>query len=507
MAQNIYRIASKCSLVYIHAGATKKSANLLRQHFLSIQNDNMFQSTSNNISSVLSSYKAHLKNQLKFSLNGVNNIDIDTIDQQDLVNVLDGMASELTKRLQSNNSSFQQFWDTASDVFQAKNQLNSTDAINIFVSKFDAVLAALNEFTEQDRTIIASVLTKKMETAFNKHRAYPITDQDLKNIQNKTQLLSSVQRSLNTFLQNYAQSLQVGIKSEDKKSYMKSMGKALGNLLSTDFGELAAAKSLVVGGQIATKEIQTLASTPGFQLLGTESPKDNFGGMGKTDIKLNNIGMSIEFNESAYQIAGNIELSVKTYLSKSDISQGISISIQNSNSLIKRIQEAYPNLSNASTHSIYNTLAFSQAKTAPTELKNAAAPAYRMITKSLLESQMLQYLAGSGTGFKGGAHLGYNFTPFIVINGKVYSTLSILIHSLDSIKKSDINNSSADNLIYISASTFDNEWEGEKSPNLIDAQKRSNRVKAAIEKISMVVHFNLTKYLNPVALKNSQLSP
>ena len=476
--KNLYGQINSSGIVYIHYH--KENADKSLKQDQSIKNQ--FERNQANTTSMMSQYRNLLKSQLKIAKQQSESSSIiadiaDNLDDKFLIEVLDATAEKMTKQLEKD---YQMWFDSAKRLSKAgelllKNQnlLGFINALNLIIQQdasFDgskkALIKLLNEKSQQGTLLFS----EKELQRFSKQR-----DKDfLRQIQ-------SIFQQYNTYL---------GADEKNKKSIADGFSTMLKNdLISTKLGEPALGKALTKMEQVADEDIRKelgLQSSIRAQSAGTKTLKES-GGMGKTDIRLKNFATNIRIGEheqeNNYIVYGDVELSVKTYMSLGWDTRG-KVSIQSHSKFLDRVKQYYQNCEPA----LYNTLAFSNTKNEAMRLDSAKTN-FRLIRRTLIDQELLRYLTGGGAAL---LHTNTikNFAPFIAINGRVYSTLSILQKSY---QNSGL--TADDSIAYIAASAFSNAWEKDEGdsfkPSIEAPWIRSMKTQQAIDKISMTVKLNL----------------
>lgn len=476
--ENLYGQINNSGIVYVHYHKARADESLKQDKSIK----NQFDKNQANVSSVISQYRNLLKSQLQIaqrdSTSGAIIINtVDGLNDELLTKILDATAEKMTAQLEKD---YQVWFYSAKRLSKAGNQLLENqdllgfiNALNLLIQRdasFDgskkALIKLLNEKSQQGTLFFS----EKELQQFSKQR-----DKDfLKQIQ-------SIFQQYNAYLSADS--------DKNKKTIADGFSTMLKNvLIATKLGEPALGKGIAGVEQVADEKIRKtlgLKSSAHTYSAGTKMLKDS-GGMGKTDIRLKNFATNIKIDEqesdNEYIIYGDIELSVKTYTSKGWQTQG-KVSIQSHSQFLDRVKQYYQNCEPA----LYNTLAYSNTKNEAMRLESAQTN-FRLIRRTLIDQELLYYLTGGGASLLHTKTI-KNFTPFIAINGKVYSTLSILRKSYQ-----NTGLTSDDSIAYVAASTFANTWETEDNnsgPSVEAAWIRAMKANQAINKISMTVKLNL----------------
>lgn len=472
--------------VYINYHKDHAEANLLADPSIKTN----FERVRADANSIMRSYKSLLAKQLtiakKNSEASAKLISLtEALDDETLNMILNETANQLTQGL--GQSSYGEWFSTAQDASRTAKEALAKADYQLLANALDSVISASASFTSSKRA-----LTKLLRKQADASGTYAFTETDLAALTNKKDqnvLLQaqSVFAKFHAVLNNQGD-------EKDKQTLVKAFSTALNqNLISTLLGEgnLAAIIAYMQNQADTSVRAELGLSKALGQTTGTKSLKGSTG-QGTTDIRVKNFATKIQINQNGanqnYYISGNVELSLKTYLTEKWQPSIGRITIKTLTHLVERIKNYYKDCDPA----IYNTLAYSQTRNTAMRL-NIAQDNFRLMRRTLIEQEMLQYLTGGGQALSRTKTV-QNFSPFIAVNGKVYSTLSILQQTLNSSALE-----SDDSIAYLSASTIANMWEKqEKGEARIDAAfRRSLKVSAAIDKLTMTVHLNLNNIIHP----------
>ena len=276
---------------------------------------------------------------------------------------------------------------------------------------------------------------------------------------------------------NNAQQILKTVGSIDSKSFSSTIT----NIFSTTLGEKAAATMLKQffneqGQNIENSLMSVKSIRP--KVVGSKTTKDE-GRVSKVDV-LSGKTLSLKLiNNSGKEIAIEIatNLSVKWYASKDS-----QIHIVNSTPLKRYIGDE-----KGEKYYTYNTFYHYGGGKGSSE-------AFRAMRASLAATFFDEWLSGGGQALKNG---GINKAQFLMVNGKIYSVMSIIKNICEELNQLNGFNS-AGMPIKVHFSNSKVEWQGDPSvKNWEKAIERSEKIKEIINKIVISASFNkniLTKY-------------
>lgn len=115
--------------------------------------------------------------------------------------------------------------------------------------------------------------------------------------------------------------------------------------------------------------------------------------------------------------------------------------------------------------------------------------AYRALRASISASFFSEWLTGTGNRLSIG-RMNINSAQFLLVNGQFYSMMTIIRNLCDDLASRGATEHSRDMPFNFRIPNVNNEWRGNRNPNVHDAIERSRSVAEIIEKLSISATFN-----------------
>lgn len=279
-------------------------------------------------------------------------------------------------------------------------------------------------------------------------------------------------------IQEYLTNAANAFKKNNNQLSTRSFSSTINNIFSTILGEGWAVSTLssIVSNSLNEFE-NALAAIP--NMCSEVSPggtgKDIQGTVSKVDV-FSNDAFSMSLEQYGYNLKINIgsNLSVKTY---STYKESTNIHIVSGSPLGKYISQM-PIIGQYYT---YNTIVHND--------EAGSANAFRTLRAAYAATFFNEWLSGSGQMMEGGLNI--NTAQFLMVNGRVYSIMSIVRNVCNKLLGID-DFESANMPIHLHISKINNAWSANQSkgPNWVDARIRSEAVKAVINQLIISVDFN-----------------
>ena len=352
----------------------------------------------------------------------------------------------------------------------------------------------LKESSEWDNFITAYEMAlgvgKKSRNVTKKQKAaIARLDKIVKNFNEKD--LTDGQKALKNIMEYLANIPKKMIEDGKKKEYnSRRMGGTLTNILDTTIGEYLSMISvdLATEGheQVEKGLSQATGHSPVTSLINPASKVP-----AKPDSSKPGVFFSVYKNGEERIIQCDLNMSAKWANIKTE-GKNDPIQIQSINNYVKLAQKVFGD-NTQSNYAIYNTLAFSNVN----KFGADAEKAYKLLRTGILSKYAIDFLMGTGEDLVvENKAISKNTATFIMINGKVYSTFSIMMAFIEDMKKHEKagygNLDTSNSIIYMSAPNRPSKKEVEKPEYINDKTLTlyTQEMRNYIDKFAVTVKLN-----------------
>ena len=349
---------------------------------------------------------------------------------------------------------------------------------------------------------------KKSRTGVTKKQKDAIADLDkiVKSFNEKD--LTDGQKALKNIMEYLANIPKKMIEDGKRKEYnSRRMGGTLNNILDTTIGEYLSMISvdLVTKGQRQVEKglSQATGHSSVTSLINPASKVP-----AKPDSSKPGVFFSVYKNGEERIIQCDLNISVKWANIKTE-GKNDPIQIQSINNYVKLAQKVFGD-NTQSNYAIYNTLAFSNVD----KFGADAEKAYRLLRTGILSKYAIDFLMGTGEDLiVENKAISKNTATFIMINGKVYSTFSIMMAFIEDMKKHEKagygNLDTSNSIIYMSAPNRPSKKEAEKPEYINDKTLTlyTQEMRNYIDKFAVTVKLNPGKLSQLAKSKINSVKP
>lgn len=488
-SHNIYKSSAGAKAwmskgVYIHSGKTASTVN----YYMNLDMQNYFSVSTDlqaNLGSVYNAYRERLTQmwtaQTTQHGGGIKSFSIETVSS-----ILDSMQRGFQRSLNTavgnyDYSAWQKIGFEAAEAAKSNSSRNSK-AYHLLDQYFQASMS----FTDEEKVLLSKLFATKNRD-LSSTAATTLSSAQFQKFRNKSQQFNKICEQLEKVLNG------------------KSLGEAIDDMMSLNLAETEPLRRALqnFGLQTAQKTVQegivhsggatttnniTLTDATSYEQQITNKVDSLYDG------ELLNIFYTLmsASDQDIADLKGFITFSVKSLrTAEADIAAGrtTSISMHTTVNILSYIRSCLQGANTPGMSAVYNTIAFSKdgAHTEPT-VHAQAERNYHLITACVLQRYLLEFITGTGNEITK-LNNALDFAQFLVINGRVYSTLLILLQAMKSlteyVERGDYNRSMSKNgLIYIgltqdSDNKINNAWisNDEKQQPMTLALQRSGNVK------------------------------